>query len=115
MRSGQEAAAYASELRRIMRFIGTSDGNMQVCWRKYHSPSSLCGLPPGVRGCCCVESGIWDIASWHLLLQGVCAFFKAFVVILPQASCHLHRVHRWLAELSCVIPSPQPLTSMVHL
>ncbi|KAK9849138.1 hypothetical protein WJX84_006844, partial [Apatococcus fuscideae] len=29
MRSGQEAAAYASELRRIMRFIGTSDGNMQ--------------------------------------------------------------------------------------
>lgn len=30
MRSGQEAAAYGSELRRIMRFLGVSDGNMAV-------------------------------------------------------------------------------------
>jgi aspartyl-tRNA(Asn)/glutamyl-tRNA(Gln) amidotransferase subunit B len=29
MRSGQEAAEYAQELRRIMRYIGVSDGNMQ--------------------------------------------------------------------------------------
>ncbi len=36
MRSGQEAAAYASELRRIMRFIGTSDGNMQVPFASSH-------------------------------------------------------------------------------
>jgi aspartyl-tRNA(Asn)/glutamyl-tRNA(Gln) amidotransferase subunit B len=30
MRSGQEAAAYGAELRRIMRFIDVSDGNMAV-------------------------------------------------------------------------------------
>jgi aspartyl-tRNA(Asn)/glutamyl-tRNA(Gln) amidotransferase subunit B len=29
MRSGQEAAEYAQELRRIMRYLGVSDGNMQ--------------------------------------------------------------------------------------
>jgi aspartyl-tRNA(Asn)/glutamyl-tRNA(Gln) amidotransferase subunit B len=29
IRSGQEAAEYASELRRIMRYLGVSDGNMQ--------------------------------------------------------------------------------------
>jgi aspartyl-tRNA(Asn)/glutamyl-tRNA(Gln) amidotransferase subunit B len=29
LRSGQEAAEYAQELRRIMRYIGVSDGNMQ--------------------------------------------------------------------------------------
>ena len=29
MRNGKEAAAYASELRRIMRFLNVSDGNMQ--------------------------------------------------------------------------------------
>ncbi|MBD2774377.1 Asp-tRNA(Asn)/Glu-tRNA(Gln) amidotransferase subunit GatB [Iningainema tapete] len=29
MRSGEEAAAYAEELRRIMRYLGVSDGNMQ--------------------------------------------------------------------------------------
>jgi aspartyl-tRNA(Asn)/glutamyl-tRNA(Gln) amidotransferase subunit B len=29
MRSGQEAAEYAQELRRIMRYLGISDGNMQ--------------------------------------------------------------------------------------
>jgi aspartyl-tRNA(Asn)/glutamyl-tRNA(Gln) amidotransferase subunit B len=29
MRSGQEAAEYAQELRRIVRYIGVSDGNMQ--------------------------------------------------------------------------------------
>ncbi len=29
MRSGQEAAAYAQELQRIVRYIGVSDGNMQ--------------------------------------------------------------------------------------
>jgi aspartyl-tRNA(Asn)/glutamyl-tRNA(Gln) amidotransferase subunit B len=29
MRSGQEAAEYAQELRRILRYIGVSDGNMQ--------------------------------------------------------------------------------------
>jgi aspartyl-tRNA(Asn)/glutamyl-tRNA(Gln) amidotransferase subunit B len=29
MRSGQEAAEYAQELRRIVRYLGISDGNMQ--------------------------------------------------------------------------------------
>merc|ERR1712241_944764 len=29
MRSGEEAAAYAQELRRIVRFLGVSSGNMQ--------------------------------------------------------------------------------------
>ncbi len=29
LRSGREAAAYAAELRRIMRYLGVSDGNMQ--------------------------------------------------------------------------------------
>ncbi|BAY13892.1 Asp-tRNA(Asn)/Glu-tRNA(Gln) amidotransferase subunit GatB [Calothrix sp. NIES-2098] len=29
LRSGQEAAAYAQELRRILRYLGVSDGNMQ--------------------------------------------------------------------------------------
>ena len=29
LRSGQEAAEYAQELRRIMRYLGVSDGNMQ--------------------------------------------------------------------------------------
>jgi aspartyl-tRNA(Asn)/glutamyl-tRNA(Gln) amidotransferase subunit B len=29
MRSGQEAAEYAQELRRILRYLGVSDGNMQ--------------------------------------------------------------------------------------
>ncbi|MBW4522280.1 MAG: Asp-tRNA(Asn)/Glu-tRNA(Gln) amidotransferase subunit GatB [Scytolyngbya sp. HA4215-MV1] len=29
MRSGQEAAEYAQELRRVMRYLGVSDGNMQ--------------------------------------------------------------------------------------
>ncbi|MBW4555412.1 MAG: Asp-tRNA(Asn)/Glu-tRNA(Gln) amidotransferase subunit GatB [Trichormus sp. ATA11-4-KO1] len=29
LRSGEEAAAYAEELRRIMRYLGVSDGNMQ--------------------------------------------------------------------------------------
>lgn len=28
--SGAEAAAYGAELRRIVRFLGISDGNMQV-------------------------------------------------------------------------------------
>jgi aspartyl-tRNA(Asn)/glutamyl-tRNA(Gln) amidotransferase subunit B len=32
MRTGKEAAAYGAELRRIMRFLGVSDGNMSVCW-----------------------------------------------------------------------------------
>jgi aspartyl-tRNA(Asn)/glutamyl-tRNA(Gln) amidotransferase subunit B len=30
-RSGAEAAAYGEELRRIVRFLGISDGNMSVC------------------------------------------------------------------------------------
>ena len=30
MRTGKEAAAYGAELRRIMRFLGVSDGNMSV-------------------------------------------------------------------------------------
>jgi len=30
MRTGEEAAAYAQELRRIVRFLGVSSGNMQV-------------------------------------------------------------------------------------
>jgi hypothetical protein len=30
MRSGRDAALYGAELRRIMRFLGISDGNMQV-------------------------------------------------------------------------------------
>ena len=30
MRNGREAAAYGAELRRIMRFLGVSDGNMSV-------------------------------------------------------------------------------------
>lgn len=30
MRTGKEAAAYGAELRRIMRFLGVSDGNMAV-------------------------------------------------------------------------------------
>lgn len=29
-RTGAEAAAYGEELRRIVRFLGISDGNMQV-------------------------------------------------------------------------------------
>ncbi len=31
MRSGQDAAAYGAELRRIMVFLGVSDGEMSVC------------------------------------------------------------------------------------
>ena len=30
LRSGQEAAAYGAEVRRVMRFLGVSDGNMAV-------------------------------------------------------------------------------------
>jgi aspartyl-tRNA(Asn)/glutamyl-tRNA(Gln) amidotransferase subunit B len=30
LRSGAEAAAFGEELRRIVRFLGISDGNMQV-------------------------------------------------------------------------------------
>lgn len=37
--SGAEAAAYGAELRRIVRFLGISDGNMQV-------PPSHPGTPP---------------------------------------------------------------------
>jgi len=30
MRTGAEAAAYGAEIRRIVRFVGASNGNMQV-------------------------------------------------------------------------------------
>ena len=42
MRSGVEAAAYGAELRRIMRFLDVSDGNMAV--RAGQPPA--CGAAP---------------------------------------------------------------------
>lgn len=36
MRSGQEAAAYGAEIRRIMRFLDASDGNMAVRKTEMH-------------------------------------------------------------------------------
>ena len=33
LRTGAEAAAYGAEIRRIVRFIGAGNGNMQVCCR----------------------------------------------------------------------------------
>lgn len=46
MRSGKDAYAYGSELRRIMRFLGVSNGEMQVCclvrtWRQMDSNNAL--------------------------------------------------------------------------
>lgn len=38
-RTGAEAAAYGEELRRIVRFLGISDGNMQV---RLHKDVRLC-------------------------------------------------------------------------
>lgn len=45
--SGAEAAAYGAELRRIVRFLGISDGNMQVRLRPPpHPPAKRpCRLP----------------------------------------------------------------------
>jgi len=49
MRSGQEAAEYAQELRRILRYLGVSDGNMQV---------------PPLR-CQYLCASIWTARVWH--------------------------------------------------
>ena len=47
MRSGKDAAAYGDELRRIVRFLGISDGNMS-------EGSMRCDVNISVSGCFCV-------------------------------------------------------------
>ena len=47
MRSGQEAAAYGAELRRIMVFLGVSDGEMSVrplCHSQWEACLALAGV-----------------------------------------------------------------------
>lgn len=45
MRTGQEAAAYGAEIRRIMRFLGVSDGNMAVGgWAQDSTAAQYCWL-----------------------------------------------------------------------
>ena len=42
LRSGVEAAAYGAELRRIVTFLGISNGNMQVLTVAVHSELDVC-------------------------------------------------------------------------
>ena len=88
MASGAAAAAYGAEIRRIVRFLGISDGNMQV--RRHAIQAGAC---PARTPCVLAAAG-WQLWAGH---AAACRLLGS-----QEADCVLRAVSRPVSD--CAIP-----------
>jgi hypothetical protein len=75
MRSGQDAAAYGAELRRIMVFLGVSDGEMSVSFRS----ADQLHLQFMRKAMACSDTGFWQALRAHGMFGHVFANCKRWL------------------------------------
>ncbi len=75
MRSGQDAAAYGAELRRIMVFLGVSDGEMSVSFRS----ADQLHLQFTRKPMACSDTGFWQALRAHGMFGHVFANCKRWL------------------------------------